>query len=208
MGRSEQSPLASRSPPLAAAMEGQAAPPTRGHDRAVAVLRHLPSNVVRARGQAGTVPRSLQGRSESRWPPRRRSRSTPAGSAGSLDARHSSRCSTQSAARWIIELRESGAAPRSDAVANDAGSALSKPAVGGGARGARLLQLINAGARRMLAPSATPRSGGGSRCSSRRLWPSCSRRTRAVSSAWRQPTSRTFASVCCGYARKIHTSGC
>ena len=37
------------------------------------------------------MPRSLQRRSESRWPPRRRSRSTPAGSAGSLDARHSRR---------------------------------------------------------------------------------------------------------------------
>ena len=120
MGRSEQSPLASRSPPLAAAMEGQAAPPTRGRDRAVAVLRHLPSNVVRARGQAGTVPRSLQGRSESRWRLRRRSRSTPAGSAGSLDARHSRRCASQSSERRILELRESGAAPRSDALANDA----------------------------------------------------------------------------------------
>ena len=131
-------------------MEGQAAPPTRGRDRAVAVLRHLPSNVVRARGQADTVPRSLQRRSESRWPPRRRSRSTPAGSAGSLDARHSSRCSTQSAAPRSLELRESGATPRSDALTNDAGRALSKPAVGGGARGARLLQLgqLHAGLQR------------------------------------------------------------
>ena len=141
MGRSEQSPFTSRSPPLAAALEGQAAPPTRGRDRAVAVLRHLPSNVVRARGEADTVPRSRQRRSESRWLPRRRNRFTPAGSAGRLDARHGRRCASQSAARRIIEFRESGAAPRSDALANDASSALSKPAVGGGARGARLLQL-------------------------------------------------------------------
>ena len=62
---------------------------------------------------------------------------------------------------------------------------------------------ISAGALHMPALSETPRFGG-SRCSPRRLWPSCSPMARAACFASRQPTSRTCARGSCGCVRATH----